>query len=89
MIHGRFSRPGRLRAWSWTLLALAALASCSTKGRKDQSYGQDVGLVYEPIEASVPSDARSRDGGAARDGDGDGTAADGGADAGDAATDAE
>ena len=76
-----------LPAWRrpLALVVLAwGVAACSSNGRKDQSYGKDVGIVYEPPEGgTVAADGSASDGGVsdARAG------ADGGADGGDAVAD--
>jgi hypothetical protein len=43
---------------------LVMVTGCSSTERRDQNYGKDAGLIYEPREAGVADARDARDGGA-------------------------
>jgi hypothetical protein len=47
------------------LSVMAVVGGCSGNTHKDQNYGKDVGLVYEPPEGGVVSGDGGQDAGAA------------------------
>jgi hypothetical protein len=66
-------------------LVAVALGGCSTDKRRDQNFGTDAGVIYNPPEGGVRDATANGDGGA--DGADAGSSRDGGA--ADAATDAQ
>jgi hypothetical protein len=53
----------------WLVLSvLAGAGGCNGNTHKDQNYGKDVGLVYEPPEGGVVSGDGGQDAGATTDG---------------------
>jgi hypothetical protein len=98
MAHARIAGPPRRASARWAACVplLAALAGCSSDGRRDQNYGKDVGTVYEPPDGGTFTDtAAAPDGAGQRDtvsetpdaASGDGAAADTAQEAGDAPDD--